>query len=830
MSIVVQLTNQGAALLEASTGPITLGQFVLGSAVNYVPQPTDVNIHGTPVFSGTPSAPLASSANIVKYGVLLDYPLGPFYFGELGLFTTGGVLFALVAWSELIQKLSSTVSPPGNAIQIDIYVAVVGQNYSMWIQTAESNNSFRVAVLASPDLLPQSQQAIPNVYVISGYGENNQSTFFAYTDQNAMWQFDAYTFASGTNITVVSSDNQSITVLASEVTQNMIPTYIGQIILEFANGALFSICRYVTTVVESGIYATFSFDTPILIEPAVGDIATIFIRQIASTEPSVDPATYDKLGTVQIGTGLTVELGGATPGLLSVNYSAIPYPVTSVNGLTGNVVLNNTNIEGFATVAYSGQYSDLIGAPGPYTLPIATTSVLGGIRAPSDGNITINGTTGVIDLGFTPVKSVDGQTGVVVLPDATTSSTGLMQVGSGLLVTDGIVSVDTSGFVTSVNTLTGAVVIEAQDNNDASGTTLISNSGASTGVIKLKTIVAGSNITISTDANGNLQIAGVASAAPVTSVSGQTGAVVVSAVDNDAATGSSLIFNSGSTTGTIRFRTIVAGTNIGLSNDVNGNLVISNTGSSYSLPAATTTTLGGVIVPTSGSLVVDGSGNISLGIATVSALGGIIVGSGLSITGGGVLSVTSSGGVTSFNTRTGAVTLLNTDISGAGGALVAGSNTWTGANNFTGGSINVTTQTAGNSTTLAASTAFVTSAVSTGLSGSKYYDIPGGAAGTLTGSQIILEHIAVRTVTWNTNFGSSQGYASVAATASTTFSISVNGSQIGTMVFAASANTATFTLTGSATINPGQVLTVTGPSSADATLANVTFTLLGLAT
>jgi hypothetical protein len=833
MSIVVQLTNQGAALLQASEGPITLGQFVLGSAVNYVPEPTDVNIHGTPVFSGVPSAPLASSANIVRYGCILDYPVGNFYFGELGLFTTGGVLFALVAWSELIQKLSSTESPPGNSIRIDVYVALVGQNASMWIETAESNNSFRVAVLSSPDVLPTSQQAIPNVYIISGYAENSQSSFFAYTDQNAMWQFDAYEFGGGEPLTVVSSDSRSITVLADQVQDNMIPSYIGQVILEFSNGALFSVCRYVTTVVFSGIYATFSFDTAILMEPAAGDQAIIFIRQIASTTITVPPATHSSLGTVQIGNSLTVTVApSTTPGIIDVNYNEIPYPVTSVNGLTGAVVLNNTNIEGFAAVAYNGEYSSLIGTPTPYTLPIATTSVLGGVKAPVDGNLVINDVSGVIDLGFTPVTSVDGLTGAVTLPLATTTAPGLMQVGAGLQVTDGIVSADaTVAPVTSVSGQTGAVVIEAVDNSDASGTTLIVNNGSTTGVIKLKTIVAGTNVTLNNDGNGNLVVNAATQTSPVTSVSGQTGAVVVSAIDNNDATGTTLIFNSGSTTGTIRMRTLVAGSNITLSNDTNGNVVITGA-SGYTLPPATTSTLGGVIVGT--NLSVNGSGVLSVPLATTSTAGVVTVGSGLSVT-SGVISVTATGGVTSFNTRTGAVTLTTADVQGVNGAITNASNTFSSTNDFTTGSISVPTQTAGNNTNLAASTAFVQTTVSglvttAQLAAAKYYDIPGGATGTPSASQIMLEHVAVRTVTWSAGFAGSQGFAATAATALTTFTITVNGTTIGTMTFAASATTATFALTGTNSITAGQVLRVIAPASPDATLANVSFTFLGVAT
>jgi hypothetical protein len=57
----------------------------------------------------------------------------------------------------------------------------------------------------------------------------------------------------------------------------------------------------------------------------------------------------------------------------------------------------------------------------------------------------------------------------------------------------------------------------------------------------------------------------------------------------------------------------------------------------------------------------------------------------------------------------------NTVVSsgGIGDVTLAGNNNFTGANSFTGGSINVPTQSSGNNTTLAASTAYVDSAIST---------------------------------------------------------------------------------------------------------------------
>lgn len=64
------------------------------------------------------------------------------------------------------------------------------------------------------------------------------------------------------------------------------------------------------------------------------------------------------------------------------------------------------------------------------------------------------------------------------------------------------------------------------------------------------------------------------------------------------------------------------------------------------------------------------------------------------------------------NLGLGTAALQNTGTSGANLPFMNGTNTWTGSQSFTGATINVATQTAGNNTTLAASTAFVTSALS----------------------------------------------------------------------------------------------------------------------
>jgi hypothetical protein len=71
-----------------------------------------------------------------------------------------------------------------------------------------------------------------------------------------------------------------------------------------------------------------------------------------------------------------------------------------------------------------------------------------------------------------------------------------------------------------------------------------------------------------------------------------------------------------------------------------------------------------------------------------------------------------------FPNITGAVTVTQSDLNSIGTFASSTGETWTGTHDFTGATITVPTQTAGDNTTKAASTAFVTAAVSGATAGS----------------------------------------------------------------------------------------------------------------
>jgi len=99
--------------------------------------------------------------------------------------------------------------------------------------------------------------------------------------------------------------------------------------------------------------------------------------------------------------------------------------------------------------------------------------------------------------------------------------------------------------------------------------------------------------------------------------------------------------------------------------------------------------------------------------------------------------------------------------------------------------------------------------------------------GKPSASLVLQRYVFATTVTFPAGLAGSQGTAGTAATAMATFAVQKNGANVGTMVFAAAAATATFTMASATTFNTGDVLTLVAPAVPDATLANLAWTFMG---
>lgn len=112
-------------------------------------------------------------------------------------------------------------------------------------------------------------------------------------------------------------------------------------------------------------------------------------------------------------------------------------------------------------------------------------------------------------------------------------------------------------------------------------------------------------------------------------------------------------------------------------------------------------------------------------------------------------------------------------------------------------------------------------------SGENPFDVGSSFAGVPEASEIILEFIFTRAVTFPSGLTGSQGSAGTAATAEAIFDIIKDETSVGSMTFAASGTVPTFAMTTATVFAAGEVLQIIGPSTADATLADIVFTLAG---
>jgi hypothetical protein len=107
------------------------------------------------------------------------------------------------------------------------------------------------------------------------------------------------------------------------------------------------------------------------------------------------------------------------------------------------------------------------------------------------------------------------------------------------------------------------------------------------------------------------------------------------------------------------------------------------------------------------------------------------------------------------------------------------------------------------------------------------YDIGTFVAGSPEADEVVLRFVATRAFTLPAGLSGSQVKAGTAADDATDFDVKKGASSVGTISFAASGDTATFTMASATSFTAGDILSIVAPSTPDATLADISFTLAG---
>ncbi len=135
----------------------------------------------------------------------------------------------------------------------------------------------------------------------------------------------------------------------------------------------------------------------------------------------------------------------------------------------------------------------------------------------------------------------------------------------------------------------------------------------------------------------------------------------------------------------------------------------------------------------------------------------------------------------------------------------------------------ITAQALGVTYGVAGTTASFTSTATASYFAGMPYDLSGQSPSAPTASYELMKVVSNRELTLQ--FELSYATASVKATAVTTIDIQVNAASIGRVRWSTSNSSGTYTLTGSATVTRGDIITFIAPASPDATLAGISWNL-----
>ena len=456
-------------------------------------------------------------------------------------------------------------------------------------------------------------------------------------------------------------------------------------------------------------------------------------------------------------------------------------PVQTVAGRIGDVVLSYTDVSGLATIAHTGQYSNLLGLPSTFPVTTATASTLGGVKVGNnlyivDGKLSANTSTyvtasapGAVATGTFWWNSVDGSLYIrygnawvdavaldtYTLPVATTSTLGGIKIGLGLIINEaGVVSTDQGTSVFSAKFL----ALNSQETSDH----ITGDSGPLYGLGGLY-IGRGTGDPALFTFNDNIQYddGTITDKGMFTfSKNTATSAIVVKGIritDNEPELnifGANNPFAVISVKGTSnyqdqvtydyhipnkryvddKFTTVASTATLGVVK-IGSGITVNNSGtisvSAYTLTTATTSTLGGVKIGTGISITADGTISATtatpytLLTATNARLGGVKIGTGVQISGDGTISV-NTGSTYNLPTATtstlGGVKVDGTTITIDGSGIISSA----GAGTFVGGTVAGATQFTNSTQSTSTTTGAVT--IAGGLGVSKSVNV----AGTMT--------------------------------------------------------------------------------------------------
>lgn len=376
------ITNAGLAVASVAQpqGPyIHITQWKVGSAYGYQPQPTDLDLNGSILASGAPIAWTPIGDNTIDILCRIGPDLGPFQFGEIGLYLDDGTLFAKAVFDQPQTKFSSLGASVGSAYTFHCLLKLQ-QSVAVFQITTDSGIPPSISQVDKwSDLFPPSLMSDPTIPAIKVNEPNVMGEPSLVIQYNNQWWMASRSYtqyrsksADVTGVPTsfpVSASTVGWVEIASSLMRPLDLSSSGStgnrsFVLRTSDGFF----RSVSSVVANGSNYRLNFNPdPLLSPPAVGSQVLlyrddgrngmpVYYDQIVNP-PSLPPATSSVMGLVRAGDGIQVPTAG----------------VFAVNGLiqgpnAGRALGGGDNVN--SVVLNSGLYSTWSGSGYPVGLPV----------------------------------------------------------------------------------------------------------------------------------------------------------------------------------------------------------------------------------------------------------------------------------------------------------------------------------------------------------------------------------------------------------------------------------------------------------------------------
>ena len=272
-SFVITSAGLDAALLANEKGfKVEITKFSLGSAFGYDPTVSDTKLKGNILYSASPSNYRYKGQYTVMITCVVPASVGPFDFGEIGLYMSDGTLFALASWDTLITKYSFLESEISSTMTFYCYLTIAQGAVTITVDLGDDNIYKSLVEILDVQTwrevsAPSEMENDVRELIIHEISPAGDSTLLTCTDDNKWTVASTYRMEFA-NLELVSSTTDYVEIACGvpgvDPCKYHASSVLGQYLMGFADGTFeaFARTQYITGTNRLRLYYKAPLDTP----------------------------------------------------------------------------------------------------------------------------------------------------------------------------------------------------------------------------------------------------------------------------------------------------------------------------------------------------------------------------------------------------------------------------------------------------------------------------------------------------------------------------------------------------------------------------------------